>query len=108
MKEILFGAIASVFVFSAAIFQPSYSSTSASADKTMTGVVIAYVERSRHWPKDAYSVQLNRTENGLLMYWVVYRKAPYSASFVVGNDGKSFVAVVDPAKRQVVREMAFQ
>jgi hypothetical protein len=76
------------------------------ADPVLMTIVTRYVEQTRGWTKDQYTVSLRHKEGKLWHFWVYFRDARKPG--MVGNDGKSFDAVLNIDTRRVEKELKFQ
>jgi gamma-glutamyl-gamma-aminobutyrate hydrolase PuuD len=64
-----------------------------------------YVESMKGWEKGSYSIQLNRKEGDVTVFWVLHEK---DNDIAVAGGGKSFEVHVNVDERKVVRELGFQ
>lgn len=67
-------------------------------------VVKRYIEETKIWLPDDYHIEFNRTENGVLVYWVIHKDD--KATKVTG--GKSVEVHVASGTLEVIRELHFQ
>ncbi|HEY5048857.1 MAG TPA: hypothetical protein VII49_12650 [Rhizomicrobium sp.] len=68
-------------------------------------IVVEYVQKTRGWSNDSYSVQLNGRDGEMLVFWVIFKGDDIR---IPGGGGKSFEALVDPKTRHVEKELRFQ
>ena len=76
------------------------------ADPVLIGIVTKYIEETRGWTKEQYTASLRHKEGKLWHFWVYFDGARRPG--VVGNDGKSFDAILNIDTRRVERELKFQ
>jgi hypothetical protein len=69
-------------------------------------VVTRYIEKTRGWNKDQYTVSLRHKDGKLWHFWVYFNGARMPG--LVGNDGKSFDAVLNTDTNRIEKELHFQ
>ena len=67
-------------------------------------IVADYVQRTKGWADDSYTVQFNRRDGKMFVFWVVHK----SDDLNVPGGGKSFAAILDLDTKRVEKELHFQ
>ena len=99
-------AISASYCFSAPDKAASPTLTKLPADPALIAIVTKYIEQTRGWSKDQYTVSLRHKDGKLWHFWVYFNGARKPG--VVGNDGKSFDAVLNIDTNRVEKELHFQ
>jgi outer membrane biogenesis lipoprotein LolB len=68
-------------------------------------VVDSYVRNSKQWQRNDFQIEFNRKEGAALVFWVLHSDDKTAKS---PGGGKSIEVYVDPVKREVFKELAFQ
>ncbi|MBN9533878.1 MAG: hypothetical protein J0H10_11015 [Alphaproteobacteria bacterium] len=114
-RTLLAVCVAGLFVVAATFASPHSSSTEEAERPTFTALpvnpahmdaVTRYVEKTRGWKKDQYTISLRHKDGKLWHFWVYFKGAHTPGS--VGNDGKSFDAVLNIDTHRVEKELHFQ
>ena len=57
-------------------------------------IVADYVRHTKGWANDTYTVQFNRRDGKMLVFWVLYKSDNFRTPG--GGGGKSFAAILNP------------
>ena len=84
----------------------SPASTGLPVNPALMDVVTRYIEKTRGWKKDQYAVSLRHKHGKPWHFWVYFNGARTPG--LVGNDGKSFDAVLNTDTNRIEKELHFQ
>ena len=84
----------------------SPASTGFPVNPALMDIVTRYIEKTRGWKKDQYTVSLRHKDGKLWHFWVYFNGARTPG--MVGNDGKSFDAVLNTDTNRIEKELHFQ